>query len=60
MSLIRELASHPEYVALLKAAKAQRPELPPFNPNEDNTEQWKHVSGMQQGFDLCMAFFLPK
>lgn len=61
MSLLKELAGHPEYQRLLNIAKESRPELPPWNPNDPTTDNdWKHKSGMQQGFDLCLQIFLPK
>lgn len=60
MSLFKELAGHPEYVAAIKRAKAARPELPPWDLGKDNTDDWKHKSAMQQGFDLALTYFVPK
>lgn len=49
---------------MLEAAKKLRPDLPPWsvdaNNGKDNTDDWKHKSAMQAGFDLCLQIFLPK
>jgi hypothetical protein len=60
MSLLRELAGNPEYMRLLKQAEAMRPELPHWDRNADNVEEWKEKSAMRQGFDLALAIFRPK
>lgn len=60
MSLLRELAGHPEYVALINVAKKTRPELPVWDATKDNTDEWKRKSAMQEGFDLCLQIFVPK
>lgn len=60
MSFLKELGSHPDYQRLLNQAKAQRPTIPPWEPGQDNTEQWKEASAMQKGFDLCLQLFQPK
>lgn len=60
MSLLKELAGHPEYVAMIAAAKKMRPDLPSWDASQDNTEDWKRKSAMQEGFDLAMAVFVPK
>jgi hypothetical protein len=63
LSLLKELAGHPEYVALVKRAKGSRPQLPPWSIDQangqDNTDDWKQKSAMQQGFDLAMEIFCP-
>ena len=60
MSLLRELAGHPEYMALIKMAKDSRPEVPAWDSRTDNTDDWKKKSAMQEGFDLAMQHFIPK
>jgi hypothetical protein len=60
LSLLRELSGHPEYVRLLKMAETMKPEMPVWNPNENNVEEWKHKSAMRQGFELCLSIFVPK
>lgn len=60
MSLLRELAGHPEYVALLKMAEKMRPELPDWDLAQNNVEEWKQKSAMRQGFDLALALFTPR
>jgi len=60
VSLLKELAGHPEYTRLLNRAKQMRPEIPPWDSGQDNTEQWKEASAMQKGFDLAMSIFTPK
>lgn len=36
-----------------------RPTLPVWDINQDNTDDWKRKSAMQEGFDLCLAIFRP-
>lgn len=60
MSLLRELAGHPEYVRMLKQAKEMTPDLPEWDPAVDNVDEWKQKSAMRQGFELCLAVFTPK
>lgn len=60
MSLLKEIVSHPEYQRQIKAAKEARPVLPSWDLKEDNTEDWKRKSAMQEGFDLCFAYFVPQ
>jgi hypothetical protein len=60
LSLLRELAGHPDYVKLLHIAKEKRPVLPAWEPGSDNVEQWKDASAMQRGFDLALLIFTPK
>jgi crotonobetainyl-CoA:carnitine CoA-transferase CaiB-like acyl-CoA transferase len=43
------------YRTLCRHAAQQKPELPEFDQFADNTEDWKHRSGMRQGFDLAFA-----
>ena len=37
--------------------KKSRPVVPAHNPSKYNTEEWKALSAMQQGFDLCLTYF---
>lgn len=61
MSLLRELAGHPEYMGMLKAAEKIMPEIPPWDPaNPLSVEDWKQKSAMRHGFELCLAVFRPK
>jgi hypothetical protein len=55
---LAELRGDPRFSALMKEAQQACPEVPPFDPSNDNTDEWKHVSGIKQGFDLVMSFFL--
>ena len=34
--------------------KANIPEVPTYNPREDNTDRWKYDSAMREGFLLCL------
>lgn len=60
MSLLAELAGHPEYVALLKTAEQMKPELPVWDSVNDNTNEWKEKSAQRQGFENCLAIFTPQ
>ncbi len=31
------------------------PEVPAYNPDDDNTEKWKALSQQRQGYELCLA-----
>jgi hypothetical protein len=60
LSLLRELAGHPEYVKLLKLAEEMKPALPEWDVASDNVDDWKMKSAMRQGFELCLVIFRPK
>lgn len=30
------------------------PRLDSWNPTKDNTDQWKHASGMREGYLMCL------
>lgn len=64
MSFLRELASHPEYKKLLKAAEEMKPMVPPWETDphtgRDNADDWRKKSAMREGFDLCLLLFTPK
>lgn len=59
MSLLKELAGHPEYVRLLNKAAEMRPTMPVWDSKTNNVEEWKEKSAMQAGFDLCLSIFKP-
>jgi hypothetical protein len=59
LSIFKELAGHPEWMRLQKLADHMRPTIPQWDVNEDNTDDWKRKSAMQEGFDLCLAIFRP-
>jgi len=46
-----EIKTRPEYKELFAVLKKMRPTIPSFRVDDDNTDQWKLVSGRQQGFD---------
>lgn len=60
MSLLRELAGHPEYMRILKQADTMTPELPQWDVSANNVDEWKYKSAMREGFLLCLALFRPK
>jgi hypothetical protein len=43
----------PEFQNCLEIINRERPIVPLSNYNPDNTEEWKALSNMQRGFDLC-------
>ena len=51
------LRQNETFQKVLQDAKAERPMVPPYNHNPDNTEEWKALSNMQRGFDLCLSRF---
>lgn len=51
-----ELGADPRFLVLLKAARRARPAIPPYRVGMD-PDEWKYRSGMQDGFDLALAFF---
>ncbi len=52
LTMLRETA---EFQALIKHLKDQRPEVPRYIPDPDNTEEWKEKSLIRQGFNLCLT-----
>jgi len=51
------LRQNETFQMVMKDVKEQRPTIPPYNHNPDNTEEWKSMSNMQRGFDLCLSQF---
>lgn len=64
MSFLREVAGHPEYRKLLDLAEQNKPILPIWEVDQitgkDNAEDWKKKSAMREGYELCLALFIPK
>ena len=53
---IQKLQSDPLWEQfIVRELMEKRPSIPNYNPNKDNTEQWKAASAMQQGFDLALG-----
>lgn len=50
------LRQRPEFQALLKEIKEQRPIIPRYIHEPDNTEEWKANSNIQKGFDLVLMY----
>jgi len=45
------------FQTVIREVKKERPTVPPYNHNPDNTEEWKSMSNMQRGFDLALSLF---
>ena len=54
---LEEVQNHPAFPELMKRIDSNRPNIPEFDPNNVNEEDWKHKSGMKQGYNLCLALF---
>ena len=54
---LRETA---EFQSLLAYLKEQRPEIPSYIPDPDNTKEWRKASLIRQGFDKCLVFLGEK
>jgi len=54
---LQEKMGDVEYRRLLNAVKGARPVIPAWDAKNDNSDDWKHKSAMQEGFDLCLATF---
>ena len=52
---ISEIKSHEAFPELLEKLIKERPVVPGFDCVHDNTERWKTMSGMAQGYDLCLS-----
>jgi len=50
----------PHYQEFLEMVGNSRPQIPVFNPKDDNTEVWKKQSGMRQGYDLFASLLKLK
>lgn len=44
-----------EFKRFLHRAKEARPYIPAWDSKADNSDDWKHKSAMQEGFDLCIT-----
>ena len=54
---LHETLGEVEYRRLLNKVKDARPTVPAWDGKSDNTDDWKHKSAMQEGYDLCLATF---
>ncbi len=54
---LHETMGDVEYKRLLNKVKDSRPAVPAWDGKSDNTDDWKHKSAMQEGYDLCLATF---
>ncbi len=45
------------FQTIMREVKKQRPEIPPYNHDPDNTEEWKALSNQQRGFELALSLF---
>ena len=54
------MSEHAHYADFLKMVEDARPQIPVFNPKDDNTENWKKQSGMRQGYDLFASLLKLK
>ena len=56
MAWILKLQSDPLWEQfIVRELMEKRPSVPNYTPSNDNTEQWKSASAMQQGFDLALG-----
>jgi hypothetical protein len=58
--ILRELQSTEVFQILLEELKANRPVIPGYDWQKDNTEEIKAKSLLAQGFDLAMALMQRK
>lgn len=58
--IIQELRFDEAFLEYLRYVKSQRPTIPEHVVDPDNTEEWKKLSAMAQGFDLCLTYFGEK
>jgi hypothetical protein len=54
---LQEIKEHPAYPALKEKIEKNFPDIPEFDPQKDNVEEWKQKSGMKKGYTLCLALF---
>lgn len=50
-----ELRTDPRFAGLMSEINKGIPKIPTFNPEQDNTDQWKHDSGIRTGYEICMS-----
>lgn len=49
------LQSDPLFNDIKQELRDCRPLVPAYDHRQDNTNEWKSTSLMQQGFDLCLS-----
>lgn len=54
--VLLEMYADPRVVAIFKEILRQRPELPSYNFQKDNTEEWKARSSERNGFDIWLTY----
>ena len=58
--LLKQLYDTEEwYQSIVNDAYENIPEVPQFTPGEDNTDEWKHKSGVRDGYLLALQHIDP-
>jgi hypothetical protein len=52
---LQESMGDVEFKRFLHRARESRPQVPAWDSKSDNSEDWKHKSAMQEGYDLCIT-----
>lgn len=58
--IIGEIWEHPCYRALIEELKRRRPQVPYWNPKDDNTAEMQAASAQQKWHDVMMAIIDPQ
>lgn len=57
---LRVLYEREEWFRLwLESLKESQPKPPSFTPSSDNTDEWKHQSGISVGYELLLNKIYP-
>ena len=54
--LLLELYSDERVIRLFREILKQRPQIPAYNFQKDNSEEWKARSSEQRGFDVWLTY----
>ena len=49
------LRQNETFQTVMREIKKERPAIPPYNHEPDNTEEWRALSNQQRGFDLALS-----
>lgn len=49
----KQMVADSMFQQIIKSTKINCPKIPQYNPNSENTEEWKAKSLMKEGYALC-------
>lgn len=56
--LLKQLLREEWFQEVIAVIRQERPGIPAYDPNDDNTEKWKYQTALQHGYDMALGHLL--